>query len=307
MTLFASSRRQLGWIASAIRKHFIWRGLLLIALQFCVETFAWLLGPTSEVSHTPGGGSEFYLYFGVLYGLGAAMLVAALLLEFDSRILIGISLIGVLVPQLLTPGADKVSVLYSPLTRVLLIPGHTNLFFVFYPLIPWFGMAVFGAVFGRWAVANYASASRRAAIIGTSFLALFLLVRIGNGFGNINPVAGSSWIDFLNVTKYPPSLTFILLTLGVDLLLLALFSHMGTIINKWGKPILVFGRVPLFFYLLHLYLYGISSHLLAPAKGTTLIVMYLYWIGGLALLYPLCIWYEKFKRSKSTESIWRFF
>src|SRR5262249_15687745 len=147
------------------------------------------------------------------------------------EILIGVSVAAVLVTQFLTPGADKVNVLYSPLTRALLIPGHTNIIFVLYPLIPWMGLTIFGVVFGRWVVADSTTASRRAMMIGASFLVLFLLVRLLNGFGNIHPVEGSSWIDFLNVTKYPPSLIFILLTLGVDLLLLSLFARVNTSIN----------------------------------------------------------------------------
>jgi uncharacterized membrane protein len=307
MTLFASSRRQMGWTENAIRKHFILRGLLLIVLQILVEAPVWLLGPVSEAGTQQGGGSSALLYFGVLYGLGAAMIVSALLLQFNSKILIGIGAAAVLATQILTPGADQAHTLLSPAILLLLTPGHTNIVEVLYPLIPWLGLTLFGAVFARWTIANPTSTPRRAMLVGAGFVLLFLLVRIGNGFGNIHPVEGSSWMDFLNVTKYPPSLAFILLTLGMDLLFLYLFSRVGAGIKQWGKPLLVFGQAPLFFYLMHLYLFGIASHILAPANGTSLPIMYLYWAGGLVVLYPLCVWYGKFKSSKPAESIWRFF
>ncbi len=309
MFLFADSRRKLGWTGNRIRNHLLLRGGLLILLQIFIEAPVWLLGPTSAVmgDNIPGGGSPFFIYFGVLYGLGATMIVSALLLELNSWILIGVSVAAVIITQIFIPDPSQVSVLYSPLIRALLIPGHTDFIYVLYPLIPWLGLTLFGVVFGRWVVADSESASRRAWMIGVSFIALFFVVRLANGFGNIHPIEGSNWIDFLNVTKYPPSLAYIFITLGVDLVLLYLFSRIGENIKGWGKPLLVFGRTALFFYLVHLYLFGIASHIIAPANGTSLPVMYLYWAGGLVVLYPLCAWYGKFKSSKPADSIWRFF
>lgn len=308
MTLFAQSRRQLGWSDSAIRKHFLTRGALLIVLQLFIENPAWILGPTAELgTEPPGGGSQVLLHFGVLYGLGASMIVCAFLLRLNAIVLACISLLSVLVTQALIPGPDKVAELSSPLARLLLIPGHTNIVQVFYPLLPWLGLAVFGLIFARWILANPAAIPRKAALFGTGFLLLFLLVRLNAGFGNIHPVNNATWITFLSVTKYPPSLTYILLTLGVDLLLLALFARVVTTLRRWAKPLFVFGQTALFFYLAHLYLYAVMGLTIAPAGGTSLGWMYAYWAGGLVLLYLLCVRYRTFKQKTPADSVWRFF
>ncbi len=308
MMLFAASRRQLGWTDSAIRKHFLTRGALLIVLQLFIENPAWVLGPVAELgSQPPGGGSSVMLHFGVLYGLGASMIVCAFLLRLNAIVLACISLLAVLLTQALIPDPDKVAELYSPLARLLLIPGHTNIVQVFYPLLPWLGLAVFGLIFARWILANPAAIPRKAALIGVGFLLLFLLVRLTAGFGNIHPVNNSTWITFLNVTKYPPSLAYILLTLGVDLLLVALLAGIVTTLRRWAKPLFVFGQTALFFYLAHLYLYAVMGLTITPAGGTSLGWMYAYWAGGLVVLYLLCVRYRKFKQGTAADSFWRFF
>ncbi len=308
MMLFAASRRQLGWTDSAIRKHFLTRGALLVVLQLFIENPAWVLGPAAELgSQPPGGGSSVMLHFGVLYGLGASMIVCAFLLRLNAIVLDCISLLAVLLTQVLIPGPENVAQLYSPLARLLLIPGHTNIVQVFYPLLPWLGLAVFGLIFARWILANPAAIPRKAALIGAGFLLLFLLVRLAGGFGNIHPVNNATWITFLNVTKYPPSLAYVLLTLGVDLLLLALFARVVTTLRRWVKPLFVFGQTALFFYLAHLYLYAVMGLTITPSGGTSLGWMYAYWAGGLGLLYLLCVRYRTFKQSTAPNSVWRFF
>lgn len=308
VTMLASSRRHAGWTDSAIRRHLITRGLLLIIIQLLVENPAWLLGPLSKAGHAPpGGGDTVLLHFGVLYGLGAAMIVCALLLRLNSVVVIAVSIAAVIVTQLLTPGPSEVEVLYSPLVRLLLIPGRSQIVQAYYPLVPWLGLAGFGLVFGRWMLSNRAQASRSAAVIGVAFLALFAVVRVIGGFGNIHPVQGPGWIAFLNVTKYPPSLVFVLFTLGVDLLLLAIFSRLGDGLERWAKPLVVFGRSALFFYIAHLYLYGLIGLVFARPDGAGIALMYPFWGAGLALLYFLCRWYGGFKRQKPADSVWKFF
>ena len=81
------------------------------------------------------------------------------------------------------------------------------------------------------------------------FLTLFVILRALDGFGNIRLRANDGWIEFLNVVKYPPSMTFTLLTMGVNLLLLGLFSWTGKLKVALFQPLAVFGRTPLFFYL----------------------------------------------------------
>ncbi len=111
----------------------------------------------------------------------------------------------------------------------------------------------------------------------------------------------------MNVTKYPPSLAFVALTLGVDLLFFGAistwWSHPSW--GSWRKPLLVFGRTSLFFYIAHLYLFAIIG--LAFPHGAPIAVVYPIWLAGLVVLYPLCVRYQRFKSSKPGDSLWRFF
>ena len=134
------------------------------------------------------------------------------------------------------------------------------------------------------------------------FLGLFVVVRAAGEIGNVvAPRPG--WIGFFNVVKYPPSLTFLLLTLGVDLLVLAVFERWRVGELSWSRPLLVFGSVPLFFFLAHLWLYAAIGRFF-PA-GTTLPRMYVFWLLGLVVLYWPCRWYGAFKRKRPAGSIFR--
>jgi uncharacterized membrane protein len=119
-------------------------------------------------------------------------------------------------------------------------------------------------------------------------------------------MAGDTWIDFFNVVKYPPSMTFTLLTTGVNMLLLWVFSRANDRIQRYIKPLTVFGTVPLFFYLTHLFLYATLGNWLTP-YGISILKLFYYWLGGLAVLYLPCLWYGEFKHRQPVKSIWRFF
>ena len=307
MILFTDSRRQIGWSDRRITRFFALRGFILIIIQLLLENPAWALGMFSGTSHTtrpPGGGEMVLLHFGVLYALGAAMIFWSFLLRFGSAVFVSLSIIAILATQLLIPSADNAGFLYSPLLRVLLIPGQTGVWQVFYPFVPWLGLAGLGLAFGRILRRDRDRAYRGAFIGGLAFLLLFGLFRTLGSFGDFH-APGGSWIDFFNVTKYPPSLEFILLTLGVDLLLLFLLSRAETQLRRWGKFLVLFGSTALFFYIAHLYLYALIGF--AFPNGTSFSVMYVLWFLGLVLLYPMCRWYKRFKEQKPPESVWRFF
>ena len=136
-------------------------------------------------------------------------------------------------------------------------------------------------------------------MIGLAFLAIFAGLRAA-GLGDPHP-AGSGVIGFLTLTKYPPSLDFLLVMLGVDLLLLSAFS-----LGRSGlptSPLATFGRAPLFFYLLHLYVLGALSWFFP--NGTTFFVMYLVWATAIVAMYPACRWYGAFKARQPLTSWWR--
>lgn len=306
MALFAHSRRSLGWSEKKIFRHFFFRGLLLILCQFFLENPAWILGPVYDL-RPPGGGETVWIHFGVLAALGSTMLIGTLVLRFKTSLLIGLSTIVFLGAQTLIPDPSHAARLYSPLLRILYIPGRTGIVQVFYPFIPWIGIVLLGIVFGRWLLKDRNRAYKRALATGIIFIILFFIVRILGGFGNIHPQAHPGLISFLNVTKYPPSLAFTLWNIGLCLVLIWAISKGENAFRRQGHPFLVFGGTSLFFYIMHLYLFALIGLLFVSRGGTGLEVMYPIWIAGLCILYPLCLRYRAFKKKKSAESIWRFF
>lgn len=293
MILFAAARRAHGWCQGSIQRHLALRGLLLIALQLLVENPAWQIGQPFQL--VP-------VYIGVLYALGGAMIVGALLIRLPASLLLVLGATAIVASHLLLPAQPFAPVV--PIVRLLLVPGLTEPVVVNYPLIPWLGVACLGMAFGRWLLADRAGAYRWVLPIGIASLALFVALRLMGGFGNIRAVEGAGWVAFLNVVKYPPSLVFLLLTLGVDLLMLGLLARAGDGLAAWGQPLLVFGRSPLLFYIAHLYLYGLIGLAIAPA-GMPIARMYPFWLAGLVVLYFVCVWYDRFKRRQSLDSPWR--
>ena len=308
MILFADSRRCRDWSEKRIMCHFVARGLLLLIIQQFVVNPAWFLGTFGStemlgITGPPGGGGDVYFSFDVLYGLGACMIVLAMLLRFNEVILTMVSVGAIVVAQVLTPTPDQVDTLYSPLVRFLLIPGQTGMMLVNYPVIPWLGVAGLGLVFGKLVLRDRQRAFRWLTVASVVFLLLFATARIVGGFGNLYSPDGANWVAFLSLTKYPPSLAFIAFTLSVDLFLLILFTRFDRL--AWHHPLLVFGRTALFFYVVHIYVYALSGFVFPT--GAELAPAYLVWLIGLVLLYPLCRWYEGFKQKRAPNSIWRFF
>ncbi len=297
MLLFAHSRRKQGWSEWAIIGHFLIRGALLIALQLLVVSRAWELSP---------GGWALEIYIGVLFALGGTMILGSLLLRLKPKVLLALTVALVLGAELLTPDPSLWKQVFQPLNRLLLIPGGNLELWVNYPVLPWLELVTFGMLFGHWLVDDPRKAFKRALGFGAAFLLAFLVLRYLDGFGNIRPRGGDTWIDFLNLVKYPPSITFNLLTMGVTLIIVGLFARAGEKLQRFFRPLVVFGRVPLFFYLAHLFLYAGLGLWLTP-NGTSIPKMYPYWLLGLLILYPLCLWYGRLKQRQVANSILRFF
>jgi uncharacterized membrane protein len=304
MVLLAASRYQRGWSNGRIVRHFVVRGLLLILLQFLVENRAWNIGQPPNPT----------IYFGVLYCLGMAMMLGTLLLLLSTRWLVGLSVLLVVTStELLLPETRTGFTQYQPVLRLLLLPGYTQGMMVLYPVLPWLGVTGLGMAFGRWLRQDREQAYRGALGLGAVALLLFIPVRLLGGFGNIRPMqrAGActscteGWIAFLNLVKYPPSVTLLLLTLGADLVLLGLFARASQVVERGLRLLVVLGRVPLFFYVTHLYLYGYMG-LWIVAGGTGIPGMYLYWLLGLLILFPLCLVYGRFKHRQPAGSLVRF-
>jgi uncharacterized membrane protein len=296
MVLFAHSRRRRGWGEAAITAHFLIRGGLLIALQFPVVNRAWELSP---------GGWVPEVYVGALFALGGAMMLGRGLLWLGPEYLLGLTVALLIGIELLTPEATLWTESFPPLQRLLLVPGGDARLWVNYPILPWLALMTFGMAFGHWLIDDARGAFQRALKLGAIFIFAFVVLRALDGFGNIRARAGNTWIDFLNVVKYPPSISFSLLTTGANLVILWLFTRSRGRLRLLLRPLSVFGRVPLFFYLSHLFLYAGLGLWLTPG-GTGILAMVPYWLLGLAILYPACEWYGRVKSRRTAHSALRF-
>ncbi len=307
MAMLAESRRSAGWPPARLRRFFMLRGMILVAAQVLIENPAWGLAFVRGVPGTfvgrggpiPGSGEGLAIYLGVLFALGAAMLIWSLAIRLPAAAVAGISLTALMATAWSTPGPAAFGVDYPAWVRMLQIPGRSGFIMVFYPVIPWLGITGLGILLGRRAIRRPDDLSGKALVAAGILLAGFVILRGIGGFGNFHPPQ-VGWIGFLNVTKYPPSLTFVLLTLSVNALLLGLLSRWGGQGLVW---LAVFGRSPFFFYVLHLYLYGLMGWIV-PA-GVSQVAMLGFWLAGLVLLFPLCRWYGRFKAGRPAASLWR--
>ena len=193
-----------------------------------------------------------------------------------------------------------------------IVPGYV--FFPQYPLLPWMAILFAGYGFGLFYAMKDDNRRRVIGWLGFGTTTLFVLLRTANFYGDPKPWAGGLY-SFLNCAKYPPSLLFILMTLGPALLLL---SRLPDTVSGFWRSVVMFGRVPLFFYLIHLPLihgaaviyalavYGNADWLTdAPGWGRipkpadfgfALPGVYAIWMTVLILLYPLCAWFTRKKR-----------
>ena len=303
MALLSRARRRQGWTVWAVTRHFLLRGLLLMALQLLVINRAWELLP---------GGWGIQLYVGVLFALGGTMILGSVLWGLKPAYLLALAGLLTIGTELLAPHPDQWGTEMGVLRLVWLVPGGRHLWdggpwlWVNYPILPWLELVVLGLAFGGWLAKDARRAYRRGLVIGVGCLAAFALVRSLGGFGNLRPPMGDTWIDWLNVVKYPPSIAFTLLTLGLNGALLWLLARLGPLGQRAARPLAVVGRAPLFFYAAHLLVYLALGYLLAP-QGTSIPRMLPLWLLGLLILYPLCRWYARLKQRQPARSLLRLF
>jgi len=310
--------------------RFLWtRGLWLIILEFTVVGTAW----------------TFVFPFGnflVIWALGACMVLMAAIVRMPLRWVAAFSGVMILGHDLLDPVRPRQFGSLAWLWTILhvrggaLLPFHVQKF-VLFPLIPWLGVMAAGYVFGS--VYSLEKERRRKLIaqIGLGLTVAFIVLRLTNLYGNppvglggvsqgpwhIQPTVEKTVILFFDVEKYPPSLQFLLMTLGPSLLLLAWLDK--KLDQKDGRqsissalsPLLTFGRVPMFFYILHLYLIHSLAVLVAVLShqpftwllngsffgapdgwGYNLPFVYLMWITVVVILYFPCRWYEGVKQRR---------
>ncbi|MDT0138210.1 heparan-alpha-glucosaminide N-acetyltransferase domain-containing protein [Acidovorax sp. PRC11] len=228
------------------------RGLFLVVLELTVVNFAWTFQWPPQV-----------VYLQVIWVIGLSMLALALLLWLPRGVLVVVGL-------LLVAGHNLLDGVHFPAGHVLHVPwailhdrgwlavGEGLRMRTSYPLLPWIGVIALGYAAGPWFTSGADVGQRRRRLMAWSAgaLVLFVLLRWLNVYGDRPWAAGATPLEtvmgFLNVTKYPPSLLFVALTLGIGLALLAAFERVPARAG-WLRVLLVFGAAPMFFYVLHLY------------------------------------------------------
>lgn len=238
--------------AAAASTFLFKRGLFLIALEWTVINFAWSFDPTPAT-----------IYLQVIWAIGIAMLALALLVHLPRPAIIVFGLAVVLGHNLLDPIAIPAGqpghILWAVLhDRGLLdLPGGGEVR-TSYPVLPWIGVIALGYAMGPWFARGTLPVTRQRALgaIGLAALLLFGLLRTINNYGDPTPWLPqqstlTTIMSILNLTKYPPSADFLLVTLGLGAWSLAMLERLPI---RAAKLLAVWGSVPLFFYILHLYL-----------------------------------------------------
>nr|WP_314486963.1 DUF1624 domain-containing protein [uncultured Pseudomonas sp.] len=227
------------------------RGLFLVLLEFTVVNFAWTFQLPPSV-----------VYLQVIWAIGVSMIALAALVWLPRAALIALGLVIVAGHNLLDAvhfgEGSSLHVLWAILhdRGWLEVSEHMRLR-TSYPVLPWIGVIALGYAMGPWFARGSDAVQRQRRLLATAALMLlaFVALRLLNGYGEAPwssyPSALQTLMSLLNITKYPPSLLFLCLTLGVGLLLLRGFERAGQ--ARWIGVLAVMGAAPMFFYLLHLY------------------------------------------------------
>jgi uncharacterized membrane protein len=296
------------------------RGLWLMVMELTIVYFGW-------------EGTLSYIFFGafVIWVIGLSMVVLSVLIFLPMKILFALSMLIVFGHNLLDQFDKNVTESFGGfIYSVLHVPYEFKInadqtFLVLYPLIPWVGVMALGLIFGELYSIRFDATRRKKILIqlGLISILIFIILRAGNFYGesfhwNTQSNNTFTFLSFLNTTKYPPSLLFLLMTIGPAMILLALAENWK---NKLTDIIVVYGRVPFFYYILHIYLihaiaivlFLVTGHHLSELDhskflggfpigyGFSLWQTYLLWAFVVVILYFPCKWYNKYK---STHTNW---
>jgi uncharacterized membrane protein len=294
LALSTAGRAARGYSALAIDRHLVARGLVLIALDA-----AW-------ISLLPSAGlGRYVLVFQVLYAIGASLCAMALLRHLPTTLLVGLALAWMFGGEAITLALAPAGEGAHGLSALLLAPGRVGPAGIAYPALSWLSMMMLGWAFGSHLLALRArgvpasSVAPRCAVVGIASLALFALVRGANGYGNMALLRDDgSLVQWLHVAKYPASLAFCALELGLMALLLAAMLTLEKRLAgppRARNPFLVLGRAALFFYLVHFFLLGAGAVALGLIGRGGLEHTYVAAAAVVVALYPACLWYGRYK------------
>jgi len=299
------------------------RGLFLVLVEIIIITFGWRFDPLYHI-----------IILQVIWAIGVSMIIFGLLIFLPDNIIFVLGLLIVFGHNILDSktvsdglkGSDLSNLLYfSNFSAITFDKSHLAI--IVYAFVPWVGVMLLGYYFGK-VYDKAIDPSRRKKMlitIGLGLTLLFIVVRFINKYGDPVPWSHQdrgtifTLLSFINMNKYPPSLLFLCMTIGPGILLLAFLEN----VRNWFTRIMnVYGRVPMFYYILHFYIIHIlivivffveghpSSEMWAPdmlfyfrppSLGFPLPGVYLIWLFVVIVLYPLC---KKYDRYKNTHRHW---
>lgn len=300
-----------------LSRFLITRGLWLILVDLIIIT----LGTTGDIYFS-------YFIIQTLWAIGISMAILGLMIWLPFYVILITGSVIVLGHNTIdfaeaghTGGFPFWWHLLHKQGDIALWGGHR--LFIFYPFLSWCGLMMLGYCCGKIFTA-YETQQRNKILIGTGLglLVFFAALRFTNAYGDplhwsAQKSALFTFLSFMNVQKYPPSLLYMCATIGPALIFLGLVKNTG---SRLSKIFIVYGRVPMFYYIIHFYVLSILNITLylsrghtvaeglkgtpgmpwkfsAPGEGYSLGVAYIIWISVVIALYPLCKWYDKYKSS----------
>ena len=281
------------------------RGLFLILIDLTLIKFGWRF--------------ELDLYrlsAGVIFVIGVSMVVLSALIWLPRWALASLVLLMFaghnLLDNVRAEDLGEASGAWHVLHEPGLVPlGDGVTLYVLYPLVPWIGVMASGYLLGPVMQLEQGKRQRILLAVGAAITVGFLVLRVTNVYGDPTPwVPQDTWLStilsFLNCEKYPPSLLYLMMTLGPALILLALFEQINGALASF---LATFGRVPFFYYVVHIYLIHAlavaTAFAITGALATTpeinfgLTGVYIVWLMVVVLLYPICRWFSELKEKSS--------
>ncbi len=289
------SRRGAGALSGSrwsIDRYIVVRGVIIAAFELWISLL--VMAPGKFI-------------FQVLYGIGSSYVLMAALRRLPDRVAPIVALLAIATMELLV-GLATPSGSASPglVASLLLTGGRHGRLIIAYPTLPWLAIMLLGWSWGRRLVtqpAARASAPRDLTRAGLAALALFAVLRGLNAYGNMHLLRDSAApLQWLHVSKYPPSITYDALELGLMALILA--ALFGLAARRPARPnslLMVLGQTPMFFYLLHFPLLVQSARLLGIEGKRGLGTAYLSAAAVIAFLYPICRSYRDYKAAHRTS------
>ena len=302
------------------------RGFWLVFVEVIIVTFGWTFNPFFNV-----------IIFQVIWAIGISMILLGLLVLLPYRIIFALGLLIIAGHNIMDYPSISSGLKGTVLSDLLYFSNFSffelwqnHIVIIVYAFLPWTALMMLGYCFGKLYQQRIDPIWRRKILIGTGtgLILLFIILRFTNLYGDPAPWSSQprgavyTFLSFLNLNKYPPSLLFLCLTIGPGILFLAFIEKTQ---NGFTKIMNVYGRVPMFYYILHFYiihiivvivfyLQGFGTKDIVPeglpfffkpnGLGFGLLGVYIIWLLVVVLLYPVCKKYDRYKTAHAKEKWW---